>query len=49
MLFGAGLLYVTFEGFGVVTNSAGEMRDPARQLPRAMYGALGVVLSSTWR
>jgi len=45
VLFGAGLLYVTFEGFGVVTNSAGEMRDPARQLPRAMYLALGIVLA----
>lgn len=45
VLFGAGLLYVTFEGFGVVTNSAGEMHDPRRQLPRAMYGALGIVLA----
>ena len=45
VLFGAGLLYVTFEGFGVVTNSAGAMRDPARQLPRAMYLALAVVLT----
>lgn len=44
VLFGAGLLYVTFEGFGVVTNSAGEMRDPRRQLPRAMFSALGIVL-----
>jgi amino acid transporter len=45
VLFGAGLLYVTFEGFGVVTNSAGEMRDPSKQLPRAMYSALGIVLA----
>jgi len=45
VLFGAGLLYVTFEGFGVVTNSAGAMRDPARQLPRAMYLALAIVLT----
>lgn len=45
VLFGAGLLYVTFEGFGVVTNSAGQMRDPSRQLPRAMFSALGVVIA----
>ncbi len=45
VLFAAGLLYVTFEGFGVVTNSAGEMRDPAHQLPRAMYGSLAIVTS----
>ena len=43
VLFAAGLLYVTFEGFGVVTNSAGEMTDPARELPRAMYGSLSIV------
>jgi amino acid transporter len=45
MLFAAGLLFVTYEGFGVVTNSAGEMRDPARQLPRAMYLALAIVVA----
>lgn len=45
VLFGAGLLYVTFEGFGVMTNSAGAMRNPARQLPRAMYLALAIVLT----
>jgi amino acid transporter len=44
VLFAAGLLYVTYEGFGVVTNSAGDMRDPARELPRAMFLALGIVI-----
>lgn len=44
VVFAAGLLYVTFEGFGVVTNSAGSMRAPAKQLPRAMFTALGIVL-----
>ena len=44
IFFGAGLLYVTYEGFGVVTNTAGEMADPRRQLPRAMYGALAIVM-----
>jgi amino acid transporter len=44
VLFAAGLLYVTYEGFGVVTNSAGDMRDPARELPRAMFTALGIVI-----
>lgn len=45
MLVGAGLLYVTYEGFGVVTNSAGDMSDPKRQLPRAMYTALFIVMA----
>jgi amino acid transporter len=44
VLFAAGLLYVTYEGFGVVTNSAGDMRDPAKELPRAMFLALGIVM-----
>ncbi|MDT5013635.1 MAG: hypothetical protein QOH57_5252, partial [Mycobacterium sp.] len=44
VLFAAGLLFVTYEGFGVVTNSAGEMRQPARQLPRAMYLSLAIVV-----
>jgi amino acid transporter len=44
VVFAAGLLYVTYEGFGVVTNSAGDMRDPGRQLPRAMFTALSIVI-----
>jgi amino acid transporter len=37
-------LYVTYEGFGVVTNSAGDMRNPAKELPRTMFLALGIVI-----
>ncbi len=44
VLTAAGLLYVNYQGFGVVTNTAGTMRNPARELPRAMFTALGVVL-----
>jgi hypothetical protein len=44
VLFAAGLLYVTYEGFGVVTNSAGGIRNPAKELPRAMFLALGIVI-----
>ena len=40
---GAALLYVTYQGFGVVSTAAGEMRNPARELPRAMFSALGIV------
>lgn len=43
IFFAAGLLYVTYEGFGVVTNSAGSMKNPKKQLPRAMYTALILV------
>ncbi len=44
IVFAAGLLYVTYEGFGVVTNSAADMADPAKELPRAMFAALGIVV-----
>ena len=42
---GAALLYVTYQGFGVVANAAGRMRNPAKDLPRAMYAALAVVIT----
>lgn len=45
MFFAAGLLYVAYEGFGVVTNSAGDMANPKKQLPRAMYTALVIVIA----
>ena len=45
VLYGAGLLYVCYEGFGVVTNSAGNMVNPRKELPRAMYLAIGIVLT----
>ena len=44
MFFAAGRLYVAYEGFGVVTNSAGDMANPKKQLPRAMYSALIIVI-----
>ncbi|HWJ61899.1 MAG TPA: APC family permease [Acidimicrobiales bacterium] len=36
------LTFFAFLGFGVITFTAGEMREPKRQLPRAMYLALGI-------
>src|SRR3981189_739760 len=44
VLFAAGLLYVTYEGFGVGTNSAGDMRDSAKEVPPAMFSALAIVV-----
>ena len=40
---GAALLYVTYQGFGVVANASGEMAQPRKELPRAMFAALGIV------
>jgi amino acid transporter len=44
ILFGAGLLFIGYEGFGLVTNAAANMRDPARLLPRALYASVIIVM-----
>jgi amino acid transporter len=36
------LTFFAYLGFSVITFAAGDLRDPARELPRAMYGALSV-------
>lgn len=36
------LTFFAFLGFGVITFTAGDMADPARQLPRAVFLALGI-------
>ena len=36
------LTFFAYLGFNVITFAAGDMRDPKRDLPRAMYGALTV-------
>jgi amino acid efflux transporter len=40
----ASLLMLSFIGWEAVSHLAGELRDPARQLPRAIFFALGVVV-----
>ena len=44
ILVAAGVLYVNYQGFGVVTNASGAMKNPAYELPRAMFLALGIVV-----
>jgi amino acid transporter len=36
------LTFFAYLGFNVITFAAGDLRDPARELPRAMYSALGI-------
>ncbi len=43
ILTASGLLYVTYQGFGVVANASAEMDNPKKLIPRAMFIALGVV------
>jgi len=35
--FGGGMLFIAYEGFGLVANAAGDMANPAKTLPRALY------------
>ena len=39
----AGILYINFQGFGVVTNSSSAMKRPQKELPLAMFSALILV------
>jgi amino acid transporter len=44
ILFGAGVLFIGYEGFGLVTNAAGDMENPRKMLPRALYTAVILVI-----
>lgn len=35
--FGAGVLFIGYEGFGLITNAAEDMDNPRKLLPRALY------------
>ena len=39
-----GLTFFAFTGFAVVSNAAGDMDNPTRDLPRAMYATIAIVL-----
>jgi amino acid transporter len=44
MVASVALTFFAYLGFSVITFSVGDLRDPARELPRAMYLALGVTI-----
>ena len=39
----AGILYINYQGFGVITNSSNAMHEPQKELPLAMFSALVLV------
>jgi amino acid transporter len=44
-IFAAGMvIFVAYEGFELIANSAEEIRNPARNLPRALYGSVLLVI-----
>jgi amino acid transporter len=45
LLFGAGVLFIGYEGFGLITNAAGEMTNPRQELPRAIWLAVAIVIA----
>jgi len=40
----AGFAFFAYTGFGVITNAAAELPNPARDLPRALMIAIGIVI-----
>lgn len=36
------LTFFAYLGFNVITFAAGDLKNPKRELPRALYGALGI-------
>lgn len=40
VFFGAGLVFVAYEGFGLVTNAAEDMENPRKTLPKALYSSV---------
>lgn len=44
ILFGTGILFIGYEGFGLVTNAAADMVDPKKMLPRALYISVILVM-----
>ena len=45
ILFAAGVLFIGYEGFGLVTNAARDMRDPRNMLPRALFTSVILVIA----
>lgn len=39
-----GVTFLAFEGFGLITNAAGAMQNPNRDLPKSIYLAIGVTI-----
>ena len=44
ILAGAMIIFLAYEGFELIANTAGDVREPGRTLPRAYYSAVGFVI-----
>lgn len=45
IFFGAGVLFIGYEGFGLITNAAANMRNPQKSLPLALYTSVFIVIA----
>jgi amino acid transporter len=45
ILFGAGVLFIGYEGFGLITNAAANMDNPEKSLPKALYISVFIVIA----
>lgn len=44
IFFGAGVLFIGYEGFGLITNAAADMVDPQVNVPKALYLSMLIVI-----
>ncbi len=44
ILFGAALIFIAYEGFGLITNAAEDMKTPHKTLPKALYLSILIVI-----
>lgn len=45
ILFAAGILFLGYEGFGLITNTAADMSDPPKMLSKAIYISIVIVIA----
>ena len=44
ILFASGMVFISYEGFGLITNTAGDMKNVKKTLPLALYISVAVVI-----
>ncbi len=44
IFFGAGVLFIGYEGFGLIANAAADMKNPQKSLPFALYSSVLIVI-----
>lgn len=44
ILFGAGIVFLAYQGFGLITNAVEDINDPETTLPRAIYLSIALVI-----